>query len=109
MTKVQAQPKPNWADLPRPGCENVSFRVLLGVDGIFIANLRFSERATIDEHAAPWEIDVIVISGAGYSSVGGEVFAVEAGQTIRWPKDQQHRLWTDGSEMETLMVERHDA
>ncbi len=87
----------------------MNFRVLLGSEGIFIANLSFEEHATIDEHSAPWDIDVIVVSGAGYTSIDSETFEVKAGQTIRWPRDKQHCLWTDGSEMETLMVERHDA
>ena len=63
MTQVRAQPKPDWAPLPRPGCHGVEFRVLLGVDGIFIANLRFAQDATIDEHDAPFEIDVICLAG----------------------------------------------
>ena len=103
---VQEQPKPEWSAVPRPGCINVEFRVLFSSEGIHIANLRFSEHATIDEHDAPIDIDVICISGAGFTSIGEETYAIEAGQTVRWPKNIDHRLWTENSRMETLMVER---
>ena len=104
---IESQPKPDWAELPRPGCENVSFRVLLAKDGLAIANLRFAANATIDRHDAPFDIDVICIAGSGLTSIGDEVQSIAAGQTIRWPKHTDHCLWTDGSEMETLMIERH--
>jgi len=103
------QPRPDWAPLPRPGCENVLFRVLLGTDGLFVANLRFAAHATIDEHSAPWDVDVICLSGSGFTSVGAETYALHEGQTARWPKDRAHRLWTESTEMETLMIERHGA
>jgi quercetin dioxygenase-like cupin family protein len=104
---IQDQPKPNWATLPRPGCVNVEFRVLLGRESIFIANLRFYQNATIDEHDAPYDIDVICMSRSGFASIGADHFEIEAGQTVLWPRGTMHRLWTESDEMETLMVERH--
>lgn len=104
---IESQPKPIWAELPRPGCKNVRFRVLLVKDNLAIANLRFSKDATIDRHEAPFEIDVICIEGRGCTSIDDETFTIEAGQTIRWPKGREHCLWTEGEEMETIMVERH--
>ena len=108
MSKVRGQPKPLWAPLPRPGCVNVEFRVLLGSEGIFVANLRFAEGATIDKHSASHEIDVICISGSGFTSIGEETFPIASGQTIRWPGNLDHCLWTDQTTMETIMIERHD-
>ena len=105
---VEDQPKPIWNPLPKQGTRGVDCRVLLARDGIFLANLRFSADATIDRHSAPHEIDVICIDGAGFTSVGEEAFPIHAGQTVRWPRDIDHCLWTVGSEMETLMVERYE-
>jgi quercetin dioxygenase-like cupin family protein len=106
---VESQPRPDWFPIPREGTKGVEGRVLLGRDGLFIANLRFSPGATIDKHSAPWDIDVICISGSGYVSVGDEVEAFRAGQSIRWPRNVDHCLWTDDFAMETIMVERHGA
>lgn len=106
---IQAQPKPEWAPLPRQGTQRVEFRVLLGTDGIFLANLRFDKSATIDRHSAPHEIDVICISGSGFASIGDDEYAIEAGQTIRWPANIDHCLWTTNDSMETVMVERYGA
>lgn len=105
---VHDQPKPAWAPLPRPGCKNVEFRLLLQSDGLVVANLRFASHATIDEHDAPVDIDVICIDGAGKMSIGNAEFDLRAGQTARWPKNTDHRLWTLDSTMETIMVERYD-
>jgi len=104
---IQDQPRPTWSPVPREGTRGVDFRVLLGRDGILVANLRFAADATIDQHSAPHDIDVICIAGCGYTSVGGDVFVIGAGQTVRWPRDIDHRLWTEGEPMETIMVERH--
>lgn len=103
---VESQPRPEWDILPREGCSGVEFRVFLAKEGLGIANLRFGENATIDKHSATFEIDVICLDGSGFVSVGDEVFAFEAGQTIRWPKDIDHCLWTKQTTMETVMVER---
>jgi len=100
------QPRPNWEPLPRPGCREVEGRVLLASADLLIANLRFSDKATIDEHAAPNPIDVLCIGGSGFVSVGEELTEIKAGENIHWPAHLNHRLWTHGSAMETLMVER---
>jgi quercetin dioxygenase-like cupin family protein len=104
---IERQPKPDWASLPRPGCSNVEFRVLLAKDQFAMANLRFSEFATIDRHDAPFTIDVMCMSGSGFTSVGDETFVIRAGETVRWPKGEQHCLWTDGAPMEVITAEWH--
>ncbi|HEX7070663.1 MAG TPA: hypothetical protein VF190_07645 [Rhodothermales bacterium] len=103
---IKAQPKPDWAPLPRRGVRGVEARVLLRGDGILIANLRFGRSATIDRHSAPHEIDVVCVAGSGFTSVGGDTYPIHAGQTVRWPADVDHCLWTDEDSMETIMVER---
>jgi quercetin dioxygenase-like cupin family protein len=74
--------------------------------GIAVANLRFSPNATIDEHSAPFDIDVICVAGEGFVSVGDQSSLFRAGERLVWPAGVSHRLWTEGSGMETLMVER---
>jgi quercetin dioxygenase-like cupin family protein len=106
---IEPQPKPDWAPLPRQGAYGVEFRVLLRTEGLFLANLRFGRAAAIDRHSAPHEIDVICVSGSGFTSVGDDEHGFHAGQTIRWPANVDHCLWTTDDSMETIMVERYGA
>lgn len=103
---IESQPRPDWNPIPRKGVVGVEGRVLLGRDGILIANLRFSPNATIDKHSAAHDIDVICISGSGFTLVGDQVSPFHVGQTVHWPRQLDHCLWTEEFGMETLMVER---
>jgi quercetin dioxygenase-like cupin family protein len=107
MIYVESQPRPEWSTLPREGCVNVEARVLLAKDGLVVANLRFGRDASIDRHDAPFDIDVVCISGSGFASIDDGEFSIRAGETVRWPKNRDHRLWTTGDMMETVMIERH--
>lgn len=102
---IEEMPRPTWEPLPRQGTTGVSARVLLRRDGLAIASLRFEAHATIAEHSAPFEIDVICVAGEGFVSVGGQAAALRSGQRVVWPAGLRHRLWTAGATMETLMVE----
>ena len=62
--------KPEWQPLPREGSVDVEFRVLLQRNRVVVANLRFAEHATIDEHSAASEVDVVCLAGSGYVSTG---------------------------------------
>lgn len=106
---IEQMPRSQWSPIPRQGTVGVAGRVLLKRAGIAIANLRFSAHATIDEHSAPFEVDVICLAGDGFVSIGGESAAFRAGDRVVWPAGFNHRLWTEGFEMETLMVERSGA
>jgi quercetin dioxygenase-like cupin family protein len=70
-----------------------------------IAILRFSTGATIAEHDAPMDADVVCLDGEGFVSVGDESFPFRADQSVRWPARTMHRLWTEATEMTTLMIE----
>jgi quercetin dioxygenase-like cupin family protein len=83
--------------------------VLLRGDDVMLAMLRLAPGATIHEHSAVIEIDVVCLEGSGMTSVDGEAAAIRAGECVRWPAGRQHRLWTEGSEMVTLMVEHVEA
>ena len=80
--------------------------MMLNRSGIVIAQLRFVPDATIDEHSAPIEIDVLCLDGEGFVSVDGKASPLHAGERVVWPANVNHRLWTGPSSMETLMVER---
>lgn len=105
---VQPVPKPEWQLLKRDGAVGVECRVLSHRRGSVIANLRFAPHATIDEHSASFEIDVVCLSGEGFTSVGGETASFRGGETVTWPAHVSHRLWTHGDAMETLMIEHHE-
>jgi mannose-6-phosphate isomerase-like protein (cupin superfamily) len=71
-----------------------------------LALLRFGEHATIHGHAGPTDAIVACLEGRGFTHVGDATATVEAGQRVLWPAGVFHRLWTEGSTMTTLMVER---
>ena len=98
--------RPEWTPLPRAGCVEVEDRVVLVDETLGIAMLSLAPRATIDEHDATHDIDVVCLEGSGFTSVDEERSALNAGQVVRWPRKHRHRLWTDGSTMTTLMLER---
>jgi quercetin dioxygenase-like cupin family protein len=50
-----------------------------------------------------------VIDGEGWTSVAGATTQIRAGELVRWPKEVPHRLWTENSQMTTLMFERVSA
>lgn len=104
--EITAVKQATWAPLPRAGCVNVEYKSFLHRDGrVAIASLKFGKQATIDEHPAEIDIDVICLEGAGFTSVGGEHAHIQAGQRVHWPAGKPHRLWTEETEMITLMVE----
>jgi quercetin dioxygenase-like cupin family protein len=80
---------------------------MLNRAGIAVANLKFARNATIDEHSAPFEIDVICIDGEGFVSVGDDLSSFRAGDRVVLPCRISHRLWTEDAAMETLMLERN--
>jgi quercetin dioxygenase-like cupin family protein len=95
----------SWEPLPRAGCRNVEFKVLLREPHLALAMLRFGMDATIDEHSAEFDINVVCVQGRGFASVGGRTTQLEAGGHVHWPAGAQHCLWTEDTVMQTLMVE----
>jgi len=80
--------------------------VLVRGDDFFIAMLCFEPDGTVHEHPGPNDTYVICIDGEGWTSIAGERAQIHAGELVRWPRDVTHRLWTEGTEMTTLMYER---
>jgi quercetin dioxygenase-like cupin family protein len=54
--------------------------------------LRFSTGATIAEHDAPMDLDVVCIEGKGFVSVGDGSFPSRADDSVLWPAGTMHRL-----------------
>ena len=107
---IRPFPRLGCDPLPYEGCVGVVGRVLVHDDGFFfVAQLRFSEHATVHEH--PGERDTIVacIEGEGFTSVADETVPLREGQQVRWPRGVPHRLWTEDSTMSTLMIEHFDS
>ena len=103
--QINPVPLSTWTLLPYEGCQGVERQVFLRLDHLGVGLLRFAPNSTIHEHPAEIDIDVICIEGQGKTSVGGEQGALHAGEHVRWPAHIPHRLWTEDSEMITLMVE----
>jgi quercetin dioxygenase-like cupin family protein len=102
---VQPVPRPDWAPRLVEGCRGVEFKVLLERADLLVAMLRFGPDATIDEHAAPVDVDVICLEGHGMTSVDGMRAPLTAGEQVRWPAHAPHCLWTEDGAMVTLMIE----
>jgi len=106
--EISPIPRPGWDPLPHEGCVGVAGRVLVREEGLgfFVAELRFSEHATIHEHPGETDTIVVCIAGEGFTSIAGETAPLREEEWVRWPKGIPHRLWTEGSTMTTLMIER---
>ena len=102
---VREIPRKGWDPLPDDGCVGVVGRVLVREEELFVAELRFDEHATINEHPGERDTIVVCLAGEGFTSVGDAVTHLREEQQVRWPKGVAHRLWTVGTTMTTLMVE----
>jgi quercetin dioxygenase-like cupin family protein len=105
---IRPFPRLGWDPLPGDGVVGVVGRVLVREDDYFVAQLRFSEHATIHEHPGDNDTVVVCLEGEGFTSVAGETAPLREGQQARWPRGIPHRLWTVGSAMTTLMIEHFD-
>jgi quercetin dioxygenase-like cupin family protein len=105
LVQIEDIPRPEWGPLPHPDCRGVEAKVLLKREGLAIAMLRFGPRSTIHEHAASHLVEVVCLEGNGWTSVGEEKALIHAGKKVRWPANQNHRLWTEDSTMVALMIE----
>ncbi len=105
---VSPIPRPGWDPLPDEGCVGVVGRVLVREAGLGVAELRFSEHATIHEHLGENDAIVVCLAGEGFTSIGGDIAPLREEEWVRWPKGVPHLLWTEGSTMTTLMIEQAD-
>jgi quercetin dioxygenase-like cupin family protein len=102
---IRPFPRADWQPVPNDGCRHVESRVLLLRPDVMVTQLKFGVAGTIHEHGANWNIDVVCLEGRGRTVVDGEEARIEAGERVHWPAGKLHRLFTEDSEMLTLMVE----
>ena len=98
-------PRPDWSPVPREGCENVDGQVLLVDKRAVVASLKLDANGHTDLHPATYDIHVLCIEGAGFTQCGDEHTELQAGETVLWPKDIPHNLYTQDSSMTTIMIE----
>ena len=103
--EIRPVPKSEWTPLTASGTENVEGKVLLILDNLTVAVLRFAPNGHIPEVSAPYPTDVICLAGGGFTSVAGEECELRAGYSVRWSADATRRLWTETETMTVLMVE----
>ena len=103
--EIRPVPRPDWMPLTAPGAYNVEGKVLLILDNLTVAVLRFAPNGCIPESSAPYPTDVICLEGGGFVMVSGEEGEIRAGYSVRWPTDSTHSLWTETETMTALMVE----
>ncbi len=102
---IRPAPRPDWTPLSAPGTANVEGRVLLVLNNLTVALLRFAPDGRIPEVSAPYPTDVICLEGGGFTSVSDEEGELRAGYSVRWPTDSTRYLWTETETMTVLMVE----
>ncbi len=67
---IRPFPRLGWDPLPGEGVVGVVGRVLVSEADYFVAQLRFSEHATIHEHPGENDTVVVCLDGEGFTSVG---------------------------------------
>ncbi len=75
----------------QPG--QVVSKTLVQNDKVSMTIFSFDKGEEISTHAAPGDAMVTVLEGKGRFTVDGEVFYLEAGETIIMPKDIPHAVY----------------
>ena len=75
------------------GPGQVVSKTLVQNEAVGLTLFAFSEGSQISGHSAPGDAMVTVLEGKGRVTVGGEVFYLEAGETLIMPKDIPHAVY----------------
>lgn len=68
-------------------------RTLVQNDKVSMTLFSFDEGEEISTHAASGDAMVTVLEGTGRFTVGGQVFTLDAGETLIMPKDVPHAVF----------------
>ncbi len=68
-------------------------KTLVQNDAVSMTIFSFDKGEEISTHAAAGDAMVTVLEGKGRFTVGGEVFYLEAGETLIMPKDIPHAVY----------------
>ena len=90
---IDKQIKLRLTDLVDYQSGQVVSRTLVQNDKVSVTIFSFDKGEEISTHASGGDAMVTVLEGTGRFTVGGEVFVLEAGETLIMPKDIPHAVF----------------
>lgn len=90
---IAKQEKINLKDQVEYQSGQVVSKTLVQNDLVSMTVFSFDKGEEISTHAASGDAMVTVLEGKGRFTVGGEVFYLEAGETLIMPKDIHHAVY----------------
>lgn len=90
---IDKQTKLNLKDLVDYAQGQVVSKTLVQNDYVSMTIFSFDKGEEISTHAAGGDAMVTVLEGKGRFTVGGEIFYLEAGETLIMPKDIPHAVY----------------
>ena len=90
---IEKQVKFRLKDLVDYQAGQVVSRTLVQNDKVSMTIFSFDKGEEISTHASGGDAMVTVLEGTGRFTVGGEVFVLEAGETLIMPKDVPHAVF----------------
>lgn len=90
---IAKQEKINLKDQVEYQSGQVASKTLVQNDLVSMTIFSFDKGEEISAHAASGDAMVTVLEGKGRFTVGGEVFYLEAGETLIMPKDIPHAVY----------------
>ncbi len=90
---IAKQKKINLKDQVEYQSGQVVSKTLVQNDLVSMTVFSFDKGEEISTHAASGDAMVTVLEGKGRFTVGGEVFYLEAGETLIMPKDIPHAVY----------------
>ena len=90
---IAKQEKINLKDQVEYQSGQVVSKTLVQNDLVSMTIFSFDKGEKISTHAASGDAMVTVLEGKGRFTVGGEVFYLEAGETLIMPKDIPHAVY----------------
>lgn len=90
---IEKQAKLQLKDLVEYMPGQVVSKTLVQNDLVSMTVFSFDKGEEISTHAAGGDAMVTVLEGKGRFTVGGEVFCLEAGETLVMPKDIPHAVY----------------
>ncbi len=90
---IAKQEKINLKDQVEYQSGQVVSKTLVQNDFVSMTIFSFDKGEEISTHAASGDAMVTVLDGKGRFTVGGEVFYLEAGETLIMPKDIPHAVY----------------
>ena len=90
---IEKQVKLKLTDLVDYQSGRVVSRTLVQNEKVSVTIFSFDKGEEISTHASGGDAMVTVLEGTGRFTVGGEVFVLEAGETLIMPKDIPHAVF----------------